>query len=362
MYPAFKDVQTSATTLFQAYASWAATMMLIRSMASELIPASVRSYIQYLLRYLFTPLSNQITIVIDDQAGMSRNQIYDSAEIYLGKKLSPATERFKVNKTTKQKSINVSMEKNQEIVDTFEGITLKWRFVFVESQNDRGYTPEKRFFELSFNKKYKDFVLNVYLPFVLDRATKIRDEERVVKLYTRDIPYNDDDYNGGGNGDWGSINLDHPATFETLAMDPEAKNAIIEDLDRFVGRREFYKRVGKAWKRGYLLYGPPGTGKSTLVAAIANYLKFDIYDLELTSLYSNAELRRILVSTTNRSIILIEDIDCSVEMHDRQLAHDSNNDNKVNFLLVSPKFIKDVPFLSILVLILTRIIDDEFCS
>lgn len=59
------------------------------------------------------------------------------------------------------------------------------------------------------------------------------------------------------------------------------KRELIEDLDRFVEKREFYRRVGKAWKRGYLFCGPPGTGKSSLTAAMANYLKFEVYDLDL---------------------------------------------------------------------------------
>ena len=46
-----------------------------------------------------------------------------------------------------------------------------------------------------------------------------------------------------------------------------------DDLDSFIRRKEMYKKVGKAWKRGYLIYGPPGTGKSSLIAAMANYLK-----------------------------------------------------------------------------------------
>ncbi|GMP57676.1 hypothetical protein CsSME_00021659 [Camellia sinensis var. sinensis] len=94
-------------------------------------------------------------------------------------------------------------------------------------------------------------------------------------------------------------------------MDPTLKKEVIDDLDRFVKRRHFYRRVGKAWKRRYLLYGPPSTGKSSLIAAMANYLKFHIYDLELTSLRSNAELRRHLISTANQSILVTEDIDCS---------------------------------------------------
>lgn len=65
------------------------------------------------------------------------------------------------------------------------------------------------------------------------------------------------------------------------------------------------------------MYGPPGTGKSSLIAAMANYLNFDIYDLELTELRCNSELRRLLISMANRSILVVEDIDCTIEFQDR---------------------------------------------
>ncbi|PKI26302.1 hypothetical protein CRG98_049009, partial [Punica granatum] len=78
-------------------------------------------------------------------------------------------------------------------------------------------------------------------------------------------------------------------------MEPEQKEALKEDLVRFLSRKEFYKRVGRAWKRGYLLYGPPGTGKSSLVAAMANYLKFDVYDLQLSNIVSDSDLRKLLL-------------------------------------------------------------------
>lgn len=101
-------------------------------------------------------------------------------------------------------------------------------------------------------------------------------------------------------------------------MDTNIKKTIVDDLDLFVRRREFYRKVGKAWKRGYLLYGPPGTGKSSLIAAMANYLNFDVYDLELAGINTNADLRRLLINTANRSILVVEDIDCSLDVEDRK--------------------------------------------
>ncbi|KAK3126615.1 hypothetical protein QOZ80_7AG0559380 [Eleusine coracana subsp. coracana] len=65
---------------------------------------------------------------------------------------------------------------------------------------------------------------------------------------------------------------------------------------------------------GLLLHGPPGTGKSTMVAAMANYLNYDIYDVELTVVSNNNDLRKLLIQTTSKSIIVIEDIDCSLDL------------------------------------------------
>jgi chaperone BCS1 len=60
--------------------------------------------------------------------------------------------------------------------------------------------------------------------------------------------------------------------------------------------------------------GPPGTGKSTMIAAMANLLGYDLYDLELTAVKDNTELRKLLIETSSKSIIVIEDIDCSLDL------------------------------------------------
>ncbi|EXB29784.1 putative mitochondrial chaperone BCS1-B [Morus notabilis] len=119
-----------------------------------------------------------------------------------------------------------------------------------------------------------------------------------------------------------------------MALDPEKKEEIVEHLLVFSRNKEFYERAGKAWKRGYFLYGPPGTGKSTMIAAMANLLSYDVYDLELTAVEDNTELRKLLIETTSKSIIVIEDIDCSLDLTGQRKKkgekfskEDKNNDN-----------------------------------
>ncbi|CAN1229157.1 AAA-ATPase At4g25835 [Linum grandiflorum] len=104
-------------------------------------------------------------------------------------------------------------------------------------------------------------------------------------------------------------------------MDPAKKLEIMNDLKDFALGQEFYQRTGRAWKRGYLLYGPPGTGKSSMIAAMANFLGYDIYDLELTEVHNNSELRKLLMKTSSKSIIVIEDIDCSINLGNRKKSN-----------------------------------------
>lgn len=165
-------------------------------------------------------------------------------------------------------------------------------------------------------------MLNSYIPYVLQKAKEIKEERKTVRLHT--VDYNGTDY-------WSSVPLNHPSTFETMAMEAEIKAELIEDLDRFIGRKEYYRRVGKAWKRGYLFYGPPGTGKSSLVAAMANYLRFDVYDLDLREVQCNSDLRRLLIGTGNRSIVVIEDIDCNVGLQNREVESEGKmvEDDKI---------------------------------
>ncbi|CAI0392420.1 unnamed protein product [Linum tenue] len=179
---------------------------------------------------------------------------------------------------------------------------LEW--TLNERENKNVYFSYKtQCYQLRCKRSDKQRVTESYIPHICQTAEKILNRREVLNIYT----YNRHECY------WESTVFKHSATFDTLAMEPEQKQGIIRDLDLFVQRKDYFRSVGKAWKRGYLLWGPPGTGKSTLVAAIANHLRFHIYDLQLQGIRNDFELRRVLTATTNRSILLIEDVDCNSE-------------------------------------------------
>ncbi|KAF9620074.1 hypothetical protein IFM89_010724 [Coptis chinensis] len=320
----------STSSLFSAYTSVATFFMLIRAIATEaksiltqFIPEELQRKILSIFERFYKKPPSVLTLVINEYNAHMGNELYEASEVYLSTKAaSPSLDRLIVSKQQRDKKVTVTVEKDQDIVDVFEHIQLTWKLVSLEKESGH---REVKFFELCFDKQYKQIVMDSYLPYVLKRFKSIKEDNRVLKLHSLG-------FYGDGDGDvWGSIKLDHPSTFDTLAMDSKMKKELLEDLDRFVKRREFYRRVGKPWKRGYLLYGPPGTGKSSLIAAMANYLNFNVYDMELSSIYSNSELRRLLIATANRSILVIEDIDCSVELQDRttseETRYEGNNQN-----------------------------------
>ncbi|KAI9089285.1 hypothetical protein K1719_029564 [Acacia pycnantha] len=313
----------TAKTFVSTAASVVATAMLVRSVARDLLPWEIQVYFFGGIRGILHRFSSQLTIVIDEFDGLVSNRIYDAAHTYLSKLISPSTRRLKVSKPDAEKGFIITVERDEVLMDEFKGVKFKWVFMSKEVQSTSSFHnprdlnstlgSEVRSLELSFHKKHKELVLTSYLPFILQEANIMKQEAKALKIFMVDY----DNMYGNLNDAWIPINLEHPATFETLALDPDIKKFVMEDLQRFVRRKEYYRKVGKAWKRGYLLYGPPGTGKSSLIAAMANYLHFDIYDLELTELRCNSDLRRLLIAMANRSVLVVEDIDCTIEFQDR---------------------------------------------
>ncbi|XP_050227722.1 AAA-ATPase At1g43910 [Mercurialis annua] len=326
-----KEMPTMST-LLTAYASFSAIAMLMRTIMHEMIPKRMRDFIaEKSSDFFHNYFNSDFTFIIEDRWQAVQNETFRAIEVYLPTRVGHSTKSLLLGNND---SNNITAPPKPAIpvdtkaVDVFQGVRFVW--TLREKESKKYYIRNRRNFELKCSRKDRDMALKTYLPYICNEAESILSKRETLNLYT---------YDNDGSV-WESTVFKHPATFETLAMESELKDSIVEDLDLFLQRKKYFQSVGRAWKRGYLLYGPPGTGKSTLVAAIANYLKFHIYDLQLQGVKNDSDLRRILTSTTNRSILLIEDIDCSTKSSrsrtrlqgDKDDEDDSpSSDNKVSF-------------------------------
>ncbi|KAI3444924.1 hypothetical protein Pfo_001589 [Paulownia fortunei] len=253
----------------------------------------------------FSPHSYFEIAEFNGYCGVDVNDLYRHVNLYLNSVNPSSTcRRLTLSRSKSSNRISYSVAPNHTVHDRFHGHRISWTH-HVETVQDS--LDEKRSFTLKLPKRSRTALLSPYLDHVTARAAEFERVSRERRLFTN---------NGHGSYEsgWSSVPFRHPSTFETLALEPELKKQLVDDLTAFADGKEFYQKIGRAWKRGYLLYGPPGAGKSSLIAAMANFLRYDVYDLELSKVTDNSELRALLIQTTNRSIIVIEDIDCSIDL------------------------------------------------
>ncbi|XP_065876825.1 AAA-ATPase ASD, mitochondrial-like [Euphorbia lathyris] len=291
-----------------------ASFMFLWAIFRQYCPYEVRRHLEKYTQRIMGFLYPYIKISIHEYTGdgLKRSDAYAAVEAYLSVNSSKCAKRLKAEMGKDTNNLVLSMDEYERVTDDFRGVKVWWVSSKLVSPSQSMYPQqERRFYKLTFHKTHREFITEGYLQHVLREGKEIRVRNRQRKLFTNSPGYKWPSYK---QTMWSHIVFEHPATFETMALVPEKKKEIIEDLITFSKSKDFYSRIGKAWKRGYLLHGPPGTGKSTMIAAMANLLNYDVYDLELTAVKDNTELRKLLIETTSKSIIVIEDIDCSLDL------------------------------------------------
>ncbi|KAG6591300.1 AAA-ATPase, partial [Cucurbita argyrosperma subsp. sororia] len=71
----------------------------------------------------------QSIVVVEELDVLTANQMFDSANVYLGAKLTSSLRGLKVHKLEKEQRLALIIDRNQELVDKFEGVNFKWVLV-----------------------------------------------------------------------------------------------------------------------------------------------------------------------------------------------------------------------------------------
>nr|KJB09610.1 hypothetical protein B456_001G152500 [Gossypium raimondii] len=197
---------------------------------------------------------------------MQRNQLYHKVFVYLNSLTSVEDSDFTNLFTGKKPNeILLRLDPNQIIEDDFLGAKILW----INEDNN---------LVLKIRKADKRRVLRPYLQHIHSISDDLDEKKRDLKLYVNVVGHGDDH-----KGRWRCVPFTHPSTFETIAMESDLKNKVKSDLESFLKAKQYYHRLGRVWKRSYLLYGP--------------------------SVSDDSDLKLLLLQSTAKSVIVIEDLD-----------------------------------------------------
>lgn len=228
---------------------------------------------------------------------MQENQLYRKVCTYLNSLPCVEDSDFtNLISGDKSNEISLVLDSNQIVVDKFLGARVFWI-------NEKNELTGLKSLVMKIRKKDKRRILQPYLQYIHSVFDEIEQRKKEVRLFVNV------DNEPQRNGRWRSVPFTHPATFDTVVMDMDLKNKVKSDLESFLKSKQYYHRLGKVWKRSYLLHGPSGTGKSTFIAGIANMLNYDVYDVDLSKVTDDSDLKMLLLQTTSKSLIVVEDLD-----------------------------------------------------
>ncbi|GLJ26048.1 hypothetical protein SUGI_0499780 [Cryptomeria japonica] len=316
----FSRIQRTVIELTEKIWSLTGAFTLLQSILPKEVTSILTKFFLYRVGSYFNLYSEMKIEELSKSNEYCLNSLYLMAEEYVGNLDSITGARrlcLSDISFSNSDSVRISPEDGEVIWDCFQGVTVWWTMSKTKTFFRERNPVESQILTVRAKNPSRDF-FHAYFSHIERSSTNYKKTDNDLIISQNNKQW------------WSSIRFTHPSTFETLALDPKIKQIILSDLNRFKSNKEFYQRIGRSWKRGYVLYGPPGTGKTSLVAAIAKYMKYDIFELKLSKVKDNSELRQLLGKTWNHSVIVIEDIDWCPNLTQRGGKMERYSENNVS--------------------------------
>lgn len=135
-------------------------------------------------------------------------------------------------------------------------------------------------------------------------------------------------YQNNKKGEWVHNGTINKRDFNTIIMQNDKQYEIKKKIINFANSEEKCNKMGIPYKDTYLFTGEPGTGKTSSIIAIASELSRDIYYLNLNNVEDDDKLTYLLSGQSidyKKSILVIEDIDCSTNVTNNRNVDNSKN-------------------------------------
>lgn len=230
---------------------------------------------------------------------------YITTEFYVTNEDDSYEQILHVLKDKRIEFLNRSFSKNRFTDEINTGFGRSW-FIF---EGKLGFV-ERKVMEVAATDKIKESVSITFLSrkkSLVSTLIKSIDKKEELKVYI---------YNRSGLRSIDFLKKD----FKTIFIDKDIKTNLINRINEFLIYKQWYINKGIPYKFGILMSGKPGTGKTSLIRALATYLKKDIVFISCKSLPEYIEICYL----ENR-LVVFEDFDSLEITKNRQFTITDNN-------------------------------------
>ncbi|KAL7232436.1 hypothetical protein ACSBR2_010458 [Camellia fascicularis] len=222
--------------------------MVVMTMFQQFLTTQFKGYVEKFFHKLVNSMNVFVKIKFHEHTftgGPKNHEAFSAIETYLSDHCASQAPRLKANAVRDIQTPVLCVDDGVEVSDDFQGIKVSWNLIIESEKNDsfRGGSKKNKHYTLTFRKMNREIVVGKYLKHVMEKGKAAAARNRQRKLYSNSSSEHGTYWNY-------IMEFDHPASFDTIAMEESKKQDIIDDLRSFSESRDYYRRIGKPWKRG----------------------------------------------------------------------------------------------------------------
>ena len=148
---------------------------------------------------------------------------------------------------------------------------------------------------------------------LINQIAKKDDHENMTEMYNY-------------NKSWQFVTRQPYRAMNSVIIPKEVKDKLLNTIDVFLDREDWYIENGIPYQLGILLSGPPGSGKTSVIKALAAYCERTISMLEVGGFSFIDSLR----SVPDNTITVVEDVDAALCTRSRNKAKEKMANDEVS--------------------------------